>query len=128
MDPDAYQLAAISTAFPYREAAHNIAQDPILAEKVIRYMYTAIGLGESGEAQEITKKHIRSMRSGADPRYTLSEKEVRELKLGELGDLLWYIANDAAEWGLSLSEIMEYNVAKLQARVDDGTLAHERRD
>lgn len=127
MDADHYQRVARTTAFPYREAAHDIAQDPDLAEWVIRVMYTALGLGESGEAQEVTKKHIRSMRKDGNKDHTLTSQEARERKLNELGDVLWYVANDAAEWGLELSEVMEYNVAKLQRRMEAGSLAHEDR-
>lgn len=127
MDPDLYQRKAMETAFPYKEAARDIAQDPVLAEKVIRIMYTGIGLGEAGEAQEITKKHVRAMRQTGNSDHTLTYHEARAKKLSELGDLMWYIANDAAEWNIKLSEIMEHNIAKLQARLNAGSLAHEDR-
>jgi NTP pyrophosphatase (non-canonical NTP hydrolase) len=127
MNADEYQRAARSTSYPYMEAARDISRDPVLAEAVICKMYTALGLGESGEAQEVTKKHVRSMRHKATPYHTLTHEEAREKKLSELGDILWYVANDAAEWDLTLAEVMEFNVAKLQARVARGTLAAEDR-
>lgn len=36
--------------------------------------------------------------------------------LEECGDCLWYIANIAASFGVSLDEIAEYNVRKLRTR------------
>jgi hypothetical protein len=127
LTPNEYQRQARTTAFPYLEAAHDIAQDPELAEKVIRRMYTALGLGESGENQEVTKKHIRSMRLAGNPEHTLTESAAQAKKLDEAGDQMWYIANDLAEWGLTLEEAMQHNLDKLKARMNSGTLAVEDR-
>jgi DNA/RNA-binding domain of Phe-tRNA-synthetase-like protein len=127
LTPNEYQRRARTTAFPYLEAAHDIAQDPVLAEEVIRKMYTALGLGESGENQEVTKKHIRSMRQAGNAAHTLTYEQARAKKLDEAGDQMWYIANDLEEWDLTLEEAMENNLAKLQVRMNSGTLAVENR-
>ncbi len=65
-----------------------------------------LGLGEeSGEVQQIFKKALRD------------EKDVDvEHVCEELGDVIWYIANIASYVGLSLEEVINYNVKKLKER------------
>ena len=70
----------------------------------------AMGLaGEAGEAVDLLKKHVYHGHP-LDP--LVVEKE--------LGDVLWYVAALCVELDLSLSEVMEANVAKLRARYPDG--------
>lgn len=69
-----------------------------------------LGLGgETGEVQEIVKKALFHER-GLD-RARLAE---------ELGDVLWYLAALASTLGLSLEEIAQANLNKLQARHPHG--------
>ncbi len=53
------------------------------------------------------KKHLRD-----GDAYELFEENVGE----ELGDVLWYLANAAEKWGLSLSDLAEQNLAKTTDR------------
>lgn len=76
--------------------------------------YTILGLvGEAGELANKLKKVYRNQ----DSVYAN-----REVFVDELGDVLWYAAAFAKELGVSLEEVMEKNLAKLQARKESGTL------
>lgn len=72
--------------------------------------WTAIGLaGECGEVCDYIKKAI------------FHQHGFNKHKLAdELGDVLWYVAALAQTAGLSLSDIMEQNIAKLKIRYPDG--------
>ncbi len=66
----------------------------------------ALGLcGEAGEAAELVKKD----------RFRGRTISLEDLKL-ELGDALWYLAALAEAYGMSLSEVAEANIAKLERR------------
>lgn len=43
----------------------------------------------------------------------------------ELGDCLWMIAEICTQYGLSLSDVMEYNLVKLKDRKDRGVIVGE---
>lgn len=78
--------------------------------------YPTLGLvGESGEVAEKLKKIIRD--KGGKP----TEEDKHEIAK-ELGDVLWYVANLAAEFGYSLSTIAQMNLEKLHSRKDRGVL------
>ena len=73
----------------------------------------AIGMGsESGEFQEIVKKVIFQGKE-------YNEDTVFHMKR-ELGDVLWYVANAATAIGVSLEDVMNGNIAKLEARYPNG--------
>lgn len=83
----------------------------------IGVVYTALKLnGEAGEVAEKVGKIIR------DEGSILTDVRKAELKL-ELGDVLWYIANQASELGFSLEEIARANMDKLASRKARGTLS-----
>jgi NTP pyrophosphatase (non-canonical NTP hydrolase) len=72
--------------------------------------YPALGLcGEAGEVAEKVKKAIRD-----DGGVLTGER--REALAGELGDVLWYVAQLATEAGLELDAIAEANLEKLASR------------
>ena len=71
--------------------------------------YTLGLAGESGEVADLVKKFL-GHGHGLD--LTKVSKE--------LGDVLWYVAGLANVLGLSLSDIAEQNIAKLQARYPEG--------
>ena len=94
-----------------------------LARRTARYpsehalTYTALGLtGEAGEVAENDKKAIRD-----DAGQILPER--RAALAAELGDVLWYVAQLAAELGLDLDDIAQANLDKLQSRAERGVLA-----
>ena len=107
MDLDVYQEKAKETTdFP----------DIVVQEKGVgddnyaNYIYPALGLaGEAGEVLEQIKKIVRN-------NHGVITRD-RELKVfGELGDVLWYVAILADEFGFNLSAIAENNIKKLAER------------
>jgi NTP pyrophosphatase (non-canonical NTP hydrolase) len=99
---DEYQAAARSTAI-YPSIGSN-------------YVYPVLGLsGEAGEVAEKFKKLIRDKDGVVTPEF---QEEIKK----ELGDVLWYVANVAAEVGLSMSDIADTNIQKLLSRQQRGVL------
>ena len=96
MDFDSYQRKSRKTA--------------IYPNKGKNFVYPTLGLaGESGEVAEKIKKLIR------DKKGKISAPDKQELAK-ELGDVLWYLANLATEFGLSLEQIAQKNLIKLNSR------------
>lgn len=80
------------------------------------FIYPALGLcGEAGEIAEKIKKIIR------DDGGKVSD-EKREALKKELGDVLWYVAALCGELKLSMADVAQANIDKLQARKQKGTL------
>ena len=76
--------------------------------------YYTLGLtGEAGEVAEIVKKayRVQPFNRPVDP---------TALAL-ELGDVLWYLAALAEEYGFRLEDIAIMNIAKLEARSNPGS-------
>lgn len=70
----------------------------------------ALGIaGESGEVIELVKKHV----------YHGKPLDVDNMTL-ELGDVLYYVAQMAQAFHLSLEDIASKNIVKLQKRYPDG--------
>jgi NTP pyrophosphatase (non-canonical NTP hydrolase) len=67
-------------------------------------------LGLAGEAGQLLSEYKKSIRDG--PAHKLHQERVAE----ELGDLLWYIANVAEQFGLKLSQVAEENLRKTNER------------
>ena len=105
MTLDEYQAGARSTAL-YPEAA--------------RIIYPALKL--AGEAGEVTEKLGKLMRDeGYMPGSALTEEQTAALTK-ELGDVLWYVANLAADLGVTLEHVADVNLAKLASRKERGVL------
>ena len=79
--------------------------------------YPALGLAE--EAGEVAGKIAKMMR---DDIPLMEQKKKIE---AEMGDVLWMLAALAHDCGLSLQEIAEKNLLKLNARQSSGTLHGE---
>ena len=95
----------------YQEHARSTAIYPNASMKSA-LSYTALGLnGEAGEVAEKVKKFIRD---GGDLDIEAFSKE--------LGDVLWYLANAAADVGLTLDEVAQQNLGKLRDRQERGVL------
>lgn len=93
---DAYQKKALS----YEMTA--MKGDPLF--------FKALGIGgETGEYQEQVKKFYR------DDKGPLTY-ERREKMLGELGDVLWYVASNAGELACTLEELAQRNLKKIEDR------------
>jgi len=77
------------------------------------YMYLVLGLvGEAGEVANIVKKIVR------DDNGLITYETIQKVK-DELGDVLWYIANVAKEFKLSMESIAEYNLEKVKSRYNN---------
>jgi NTP pyrophosphatase (non-canonical NTP hydrolase) len=81
-----------------------------------RYIYPTLGL--SNEAGEVAGKIKKVFRDRAG---VLSDADRDALK-GELGDVLWYLAQLCTDLGLSFDEVAEANLAKLASRQARGVL------
>jgi NTP pyrophosphatase (non-canonical NTP hydrolase) len=71
-------------------------------------------LGLVGEVGEFYSPIAKAIRDDTDIEDNLLKKE--------LGDILWFIATISAELGLTLNEIAEANIKKLQSRKLRGTI------
>ena len=99
MDLDDYQEEALRTdRVPLRAGADD----------AVALIVPMLGLaGETGQLLSEYKKHLRDGEA-----HRLFKDRVSE----ELGDLLWYIANVASKFELSLSDIASANLAKVRER------------
>jgi NTP pyrophosphatase (non-canonical NTP hydrolase) len=102
IDFDKYQSIAKRTAI-YPRVGKN-------------YIYPTLGL--AGEAGEVADKVKKILRDGGGK---LTRENKEELK-GELGDIMWYVAQLSTELGLTLSAVVEGNVKKLSSRKKRGKL------
>lgn len=87
------------------------------------FVYPSLGLaGETGEVIEKVKKLMRNdlVTSASE----VSDEKKEELAK-EMGDVVWYLAQLATEFNLSLDEIAEKNLEKLLSRKDRGVLHSE---
>ena len=99
MDLDRYQDEALRTdRVPTREGADDD----------LSLIVPMLGLaGETGQLLSEYKKHLRDGEA-----HRLFKERVSE----ELGDMLWYIANVASKFDLTLDEIAANNLVKVRAR------------
>jgi Predicted pyrophosphatase len=103
---DEYQQLTSVTAI-YPEAGTGSAQ---------ALAYVALGLvGEAGEVANKVKKVLR------DADGVVSD-EIREALVGELGDVMWYLARLATELKTSSGNVAQENLNKLLDRKDRGVL------
>ena len=104
----------------YQRETHKTAvypQGKILLTPGQNYVLMALG-GESGELLNLTKKALRGD-FGKKP--TESPEFVERLE-GELGGILWYLAETCNAFGLSLRVVAEKNIETLKSRQDRGVL------
>jgi len=97
----------------YQKRSRKTARYPTIGKK---FIYPTIGLaGESGEVLEKIKKIFRDKNA----RVT---KTAREELAKEIGDVLWYLTQLSTDLGLSLSEVAEKNLEKLNSRLKRGKI------
>jgi NTP pyrophosphatase (non-canonical NTP hydrolase) len=94
----------------YQEKASNTAVYP--DELKGGMFYPALGL--AGEVGELLNKIKKIARDNATP----SREEI----LSELGDVLWYLSELARRFDISLEEVAEYNLKKLEDRMKRGKI------
>lgn len=81
-------------------------------EKVMAMpLYDDVVLGLVGEVGEVVE-HIKKDRRPGEKRKPLS----REKLVDEGGDVLWYLTRLFGENGITLEEVMDYNIVKLTER------------
>jgi NTP pyrophosphatase (non-canonical NTP hydrolase) len=98
----------------YQERSRRTATYPGAGDNIV---YPTLGLaGEAGEVAEKVKKLLRD--DGG-----VMSADRREALAGELGDVLWYVAQVATEAGLDLEEIAQGNLDKLLSRQQRGMLS-----
>ena len=97
----------------YQKLSRRTALYPQKDESVL---YPALGL--AGEAGEIVEKIKHIWR---DKGMKIEESDKTEISK-ELGDLLWYLAQVATEFGLDLDDIASLNIEKLASRQKRGKL------
>ena len=97
MDANEYQKRAMTTL------------NPALGKKDV-LINSVMGLcGESGEAIDIVKKWLAQG-------HALDKEHLAK----ELGDIAWYLAEAATALDLSLGDILQANLYKLEKRYPDG--------
>jgi NTP pyrophosphatase (non-canonical NTP hydrolase) len=98
----------------YQEEAYKTATYPDVMSNIV---YPAMGLaGEAGELCDKIKKHWRNSNCKFNSLHAhLTEEQVEAIAF-EIGDVLWYINALCMELGLSLDEVAQLNIKKLQDR------------
>jgi|SRR3989344_8468757 len=87
-------------------------------EEKYKVIYPVLGLGnEAGEVMGKVKKWLR----GDDGEGQLSPERKQALK-EEMGDVFWYLAVLARDLDLTLEEIADVNIKKLESRKARGTI------
>ena len=97
----------------YQTQSRKTANYPPIGHPVI---YPTLGL--SSEAGEVAGKIKKIFR---DKGGVIGEAEREALK-GELGDVLWYLAQVCTELDLSLDDVAGFNLEKLFSRMERGKI------
>jgi NTP pyrophosphatase (non-canonical NTP hydrolase) len=100
----------------YQTQSRKTAKYPAIGHGVI---YPTLGLtNEAGEVAGKIKKIFR------DKEGVIGAAEREALK-GELGDVLWYLAQVCTELDLSFEEVAAHNLEKLFSRLERGKIGGE---
>lgn len=114
---DNYQKATQSTAV-YEDAIwHMLAkrsQDQVASYLSLVYPCGKL-CGEAGELNELIMKALR------DDEGVFTEERFNAIKK-ELGDVLWYVAQIAHQLGISLADVAQENLDKLNDRKERGVI------
>jgi NTP pyrophosphatase (non-canonical NTP hydrolase) len=76
-------------------------------------------LGLVNEAGEVAGKYKKYLRGDYDAMHV---RDWKTMMRDELGDVLWYLAAVASEFDLSLDDIAQANLDKLQSRHERGVI------
>ena len=99
----------------YQEKAAKTAMYP--AEVGIAY----VTMGLAGEAGEIANKVKKVYRDDGGVLTVAAQEQLAK----EVGDVLWYVAMMAKEFGYTLEEVAQMNVDKLESRYKRGAIQGE---
>lgn len=111
-----YQEEMRRTYKPDRKANHALGLAGEAAEIAVNYQQKRDELDRAFDAMVAAGKVSEAVKKDVFHARPLDPVQLRD----ELGDLLWYIAATACDYGLTLSEVAETNVAKLRARYPEG--------
>jgi NTP pyrophosphatase (non-canonical NTP hydrolase) len=100
----------------YQKQSRRTAVYPAIGHPVV---YPTLGL--SNEAGEVAGKIKKVFR---DKGGEISVEDRAALK-GELGDVLWYLAQVCTELDLTLEDVAEHNLEKLSSRLERGRIGGE---
>lgn len=120
MDFDKYQEMTEKTAI-YKDKIKDIINDIEDVELwsklnfLLQMSYVGMGLGEAGEAQNKLKKILRDKEGIVD-------EDTLKAVAGELGGILYYVAQTCTVFGLSMSDVAEDNIHILYSRLDRGVI------
>ena len=99
----------------YQQRAAALAIYP--EERAIEY----VALGLASEAGEVAGKIKKAIRDGRNWSGEQREDHRQNVK-AELGDVLWYVSELARQLNLTLDDVMQHNIDKLESRQKRGTL------
>ena len=99
-----------------KDAEYFVESCEIIEEQGVspeRILTAAIGIcAEGGELAEIVKKcFFQGKPMDDDAQFHMKR---------ELGDIMWYIAQACIALGISLEDVLDTNIQKLEARYPDG--------
>ena len=110
------------TTTEYQKEAHTFADyvEPTIIKAAgstnIPYVYPALGLAE--EAGEVAGKFAKAVR---DENGAISSERKLAI-IGELGDVMWFVAELATLLDVSLEDVMVGNINKLKSRRERGVI------
>lgn len=121
LDFESYQVFTNSLA-AYNTQAYVYVPNRLYEDQQdglqINWLYPALALGE--EAGEVQGKIAKFVRKSSD-----DVEGLRDLVKKELGDVLYQVSQLAYEFGLTLQEVAEGNVEKLEDRKERGVIVGE---
>ena len=96
----------------------KIARSTAIYPKEYKVIYPALGLcGEAGEVAEKIKKTVRGDMDDVAAELGTNKVWASGEIAKELGDVLWYVAALADDLGVTLDQVANWNVDKLQRRM-----------
>jgi len=101
----------------YQKESRATAKYPDLDNN---FVYPTLGLvGEAGEVADKIKKLQRDQGIFTPDKVT---NETKAEITKELGDVLWYVAQLATEFGVDLDDVAQGNIDKLRSRLERGAI------
>ena len=119
MGMDAYDFELHMSLTEYEDFVSGLASPKSMATFEARLGTAGLGLaGEGGECADLAKKVLFNGLEFTD--------DVRDKFINELSDLMWYVAFTArCVLNVSIQEVIDVNVRKLNARYPTGQFRHE---
>ncbi len=111
-----YQKEAVSMRISLNEFQKKFPNTDYFILELLSVAYDGLGLGEAGEVQGKIKKIIRD--NGG-----IITDEARKEIIFEMGDTLWYLASLSQTLGVTLEEVANVNIQKLNSRHNRGTVS-----